>query len=110
MAAVTARTMGTFRQSSQRHGSCTKRSSGKNAQRKKLGFSITNAAAPAQTARIHQGAHRGSFLRRDQSDAAASTISGAATNETKRLKRLWSASLMLVKRKLSKGRTPGART
>src|SRR5882724_4452427 len=100
-----------FRHNRKRQGNCTKRSLGKCCQRKSVIESMANAARPPQAeSNIHVLRCRDRHARENQIATARAAISDAATVETSRLKRLCSESATVVKKKLSCGRTPGART
>src|SRR5437870_9606595 len=108
---VTSKAKATFRHSNQRHGNCTNRSLGRYCQRIKLKEYINSVAAAAQAISVHQvSGCCVRHLRENHATPANMIISVVAIIDTSRLKRLWSASLMIVKRKLSCGRTPGAST
>src|ERR1700675_1451717 len=124
-----------FMQSSQRNGSCTKRSLGKCCQSILLTDNIRSTLTALQAeSSIHGdrstdtvvllGGQPGAcpelvvgaavstcFVWRENQIAKTRTpISASAMVETRTLKRLWSGSAMVVKIKLSCGRTPGDST
>src|SRR6476661_10388912 len=110
-ATVSCKAKATFRQSNQRHGSCTKRSFGRYCQNIVVTGSIIKEAAAPQPASVRHGACESSSHRRETNAATVNrTASDAPTSDTASLKRLCSLLLIRVKKKLSCGRKPGAST
>src|SRR4029077_6646060 len=101
----------------QRHGNCTKRSFGRNSQRKALSRSIVNVAAAARSNKARHtlacrlDAAPGAALRYARSAAMpVVTIRITAAGEAIQLKRLCSGSLIVVYRKFCEGSRPEDKT
>src|ERR1700757_2736090 len=102
---------GTLRQSSHRQGSCTYCNFGNHCQRGRVKLHMMRLHATPHRHRLHHWARCSDRQRRERKIVPArTTTSEVPTSETIRLNLLWSTSEIVLNRKLSCGRTPGANT